>query len=208
MDEPFNKKQIAELYNRGADLYRERNLPEALECFQEVLQHDPKFFRAWVFIGMIQFDRGTPKEAISSYERAIELEPNYPKAFNNMGNSLRALGYLDEAYYAFKKAVRLDPGRSLYHYNLGTTCSDIGLHDEASSSLEFALKLDPTLYHVHYDLGTVYYLKEDYARAAEYFEKYLEAAPPDGERIAEVQAKIKGLRKRLQEKPGTSPGDE
>ncbi len=195
---PVRTKEALTLYTQGAAHYREGRFDPAIELFKKSIEADPNMFRAHVFLGMAFFEKGELDKSVEHYKTAIRIDGTYAKAHNNLGNALRRKGLLDEAFGSYKKAVRLDPERALYHYNLGVTCCDIGFYEAAVIELELAADLDPSFAEALYDLGNVYYLKDDLPKALIQFEKFL-VKSPDNERVPEVMAKIRMLKRKVEE---------
>ncbi len=201
---PPRPKEALSLYTQGAAQYRDGKFDPAIVLFERSLEADPGMFRSHVFLGMAFFEKGDLDRSIEHYKKAIGIDGTYAKAHNNLGNALRRKGLLDEAFQSYKKAVRLDPERALYHYNLGVTCCDIGFYEAAVIELELAADLDPSFAEALYDLGNVYYLRDELPKALIQFEKFL-VKSPDGERVPEVMAKIRMLKRKMEEAKRVPP---
>lgn len=61
---------------------------EAIECYDKILEGDPKCANAWYNKGNILSDLGMYNEAIECYNRFIETDPNYADAWYSQGNAL------------------------------------------------------------------------------------------------------------------------
>ncbi|MBI3270547.1 MAG: tetratricopeptide repeat protein [Planctomycetes bacterium] len=195
---PGGPIEPAELYRLGAEEYKRGKYESAVEYFTQALEQDPKFFRALVYRGMACYENDMLEDAIQDFRSALRIDSNYAKAHNGLGNALRKKGYLVEALQSYKKAARLEPKQSLYHHNLGITSCDMGLYDIAVLELEYAALSDAQSIDIRYDLGSAYYLKGDLPQAIRAFETCLEI-DAEAERAPEIQAKIKGLRRKLEE---------
>jgi tetratricopeptide (TPR) repeat protein len=102
-------------YNRGLELARAGQYPDAILEFEAALAHDPRLARAHYNLGLVYQRAGQPRRAVSSLEKASELAPSadYRYAF---GLALHEVGEMGRAERAFRSALELDPGHlaSLY----------------------------------------------------------------------------------------------
>lgn len=171
--------------------------------FARALEIDPGFFRAAHFMGMIHYEKDNLDAAIESFKQVVKVNPQYAKSHNGLGNSYRDKGMLMEAFQAFKTAARLEPKEALYHHHLGLTAMDIGFFDMGVLELEAARMMDPKLEDIQYDLGAAYYLSGDLERALKQYQSFLEVVP-DSPRGAEIRAKLKALRRRLEKKKSSA----
>ena len=78
--------------HKGLSLNTQHNFPEAIACFDRVIELDPTNAGAWTNKGNALANQGRYRDAIECYERAIALEPMNAVARNNRR---LALSYLD-----------------------------------------------------------------------------------------------------------------
>ena len=86
-------------------LLNEGKLEEAKSLFQNILQIQPKHYKAHTNIGVILLKLGKLDEAEVSFKKAIELQPEFQIAHYNLGVTLENLNRLDEAEISYKKAI-------------------------------------------------------------------------------------------------------
>ena len=96
------------------------NLDEAEETYRQVIEADRKDADAWVYLGILQFDRRQFESSTESYRRALEIRDHYPIAWNNLGNSFRMLGQVENAEQCFTKALSQHPNYLSAFKNRGT----------------------------------------------------------------------------------------
>ena len=66
--------------NKGKILSDMNRLPEAIKCFDKLLEIDPQFGVAYSFKGNLMYRYGRKMEALKLYEEALKLNPNDPYA--------------------------------------------------------------------------------------------------------------------------------
>jgi tetratricopeptide (TPR) repeat protein len=92
---------------RGAAKERKGNLNGAMADYNQAIQLDPKYFRAYNNRGLVRFREGDLDGAIAEYNQAISLNPKYGLAYRNRGNAKQKKGDLDGAIADFNLAIKL-----------------------------------------------------------------------------------------------------
>ncbi len=87
---------------------------EALQAVKD----DPKFARAYYFLGTLYDSQKQLEKARDAYASCVALEPDNGEAQNNFGNLLLREGKAAEAIPHLEKAVKLRPGDPLPQRNL------------------------------------------------------------------------------------------
>lgn len=116
---PPQKEELEtrEWINKGATLGNLGRPQEAITCYDEVLEINPKVAEAWYNKGNALYNLGRLQEAISCYDKAIGINPKDAKARNNKGNALYNLGKYQEAIRCYDEALRIDPNDKLAQDN-------------------------------------------------------------------------------------------
>ena len=70
-------------------LYKQKKLDEAIACFRQALELDPKFAPAHRNLGIALYKQGKLDEAIACFRNALEVDPNDAQAHRNLGNVLQ-----------------------------------------------------------------------------------------------------------------------
>ncbi len=127
--------------------------------------------------------QGRYPEAVKFYENAITLAPNLGPLYIDAGRIYQnGLGDYETALTRYKKAIKLNPfdpeGYDLagwaYHFN--------GDYVQAINALEQSLGVDPNYVNPYRKesawghLATVYYTRQNFEKAIEYFPKAIELA--------------------------------
>ena len=92
------------------------NYQEAVTAYSKAVELDPKFAKAWVYMGDAYVGLGNVEKGIESYRKAIEINPNDRQAHRFLGDVLEKkydrtgeMVYLDEAIESYENAVKADP---------------------------------------------------------------------------------------------------
>lgn len=135
----------------------EQNTPEtehkALGYFQQAVQLDPKFARAYVGIArcynyLAGWEAVPPGEAAAAADaaiaKALELDPNLGEAYGERAwTQLFYLWDFPGAERDFRHAIELDPGSSDDHDGLSAYYIALGRFDEGLREVKQARDLDP-----------------------------------------------------------------
>ncbi|MFQ5840370.1 MAG: tetratricopeptide repeat protein [Candidatus Methylomirabilales bacterium] len=76
--------------NKGLCYFYRRRFPEAIECFNEAIKHDPNLKQAWLNKAFSLREVGDTAGALRCVRRAIEIDPRYQEARELLGR-LRAI---------------------------------------------------------------------------------------------------------------------
>ncbi|HET9982913.1 MAG TPA: tetratricopeptide repeat protein [Longimicrobiales bacterium] len=94
---------LAEAYRKAGDAAR------ALEVVQHGLTRHPDYASAYVVLGRVQQDLGSPDEAVAAFRRVLELDPENRVAIRALGDLARQGGRFDEALQHYRHLRMLDP---------------------------------------------------------------------------------------------------
>ena len=192
------------LYNAGAEHFKRKELPQAIDCFKRAAEADPSLYRAWAYLGMAYAQQGQLDPAIEAYRKCIDIAPEYHKAFNNVGELYRRKGLLDYAAMVFKMATEIEPKISHYFYNLGITYFEIGMYSQAEEAFTRAVALDGNDYEYATELAQVQFTQKNYEGALNTLSRFHEAHPEHA-RAAETGARVQMLRRRLDQLKAAVP---
>ena len=152
---PEHDTAAYDLYLQG--LYRsnksdEENLRKSLSLFQQALEKDPNFSRAWTGIAKawdwLADAYVKPLEAYptmrAAVSKAIELDEAEAEAHCYLGDSKRVLDWdVAGGEAEFKRALQLDPNSGTAHFFLALSLSSQGEAALAQAQMKEAVKLDP-----------------------------------------------------------------
>ncbi|AIW40431.1 MULTISPECIES: tetratricopeptide repeat protein [Paenibacillus] len=99
-------------FNRGQGYYRLLMYPEAIQQFEQVLQHFPNSWQSRMYMGMAYFQLDDPAEAVCHFQKVLDLtEQAGLKAviYNALGCLLAKQADVEEAQKCFALAHQFDP---------------------------------------------------------------------------------------------------
>ncbi|MEK5373858.1 tetratricopeptide repeat protein [Paenibacillus sp. FSL P2-0173] len=99
-------------FNRGQGYYRLLMYPEAIQQFEQVLQHFPNSWQSRMYMGMAYFQLDDPAEAVFHFQKVLDLtEQAGLKAviYNALGCLLAKQADVEEAQKCFALAHQFDP---------------------------------------------------------------------------------------------------
>ncbi len=125
--------------------------------------------------------------AIQLFTRAIELDGGFALAYAGLADCWAYIYLYVErsdmvrecADWASGRAVEMDPASAQVHASRGVAHSLNGRDGEAETAFETALRLDPQLYEAHYFYARHSFARGHLAKAAELYEKAIQARPED-----------------------------
>ena len=135
-------------------------------------------------------------KAVEALKEACKHNPESYASRLNLGIALLEANHEKAAEDELREALKRNNNVPSAHMYLGIALLRLNKYDEAEKELEIATAVNAShLGMANYYLGGIYWRKQDYPRAIEQLEKYLQFSPnaPDAER---VRATIKDLRTR------------
>ena len=131
--------------------------------------------KGWSLISL-----GDYPAAIQALQKALTLSPGEAQAESLLGWAQMHNEQYDDALLSFQKVLTKDPTNSLARINVGYVCLKKQIFGEAIEHLSKAIRLDndkkATLY-AHYYLGLVYFERQMFEDAQNFFRKTLALGP-------------------------------
>lgn len=116
---PVLPETLADIFARGVALEEDiLTVPDAIRCYQSVLELDPAYAPAHINLGTLYYNQSDYELAEQHYRKAVEADPRYALAYFDLGNVLDETQRVHEAIVAYKSAVQLAPTYADAHYNL------------------------------------------------------------------------------------------
>jgi tetratricopeptide (TPR) repeat protein len=94
-------------YNKGIGYLIKEQYDQALQCFSNSIQIDPKFAEAYIKRGDTWYLKGDNDMAINDYNAAITLKPDYSESYLGRGLAYRNLGQIKKSEENLQKACEL-----------------------------------------------------------------------------------------------------
>lgn len=144
---------INQMLDDAKTLLSKSKFEDAEIIFNEILKIEPKYFKAYINIGVICINLNKLYEAEKNFKKAIEIKDDFELAYFNLGTIQEKLGKNEEAEKNFKKAIDLNPNYVEAYTNLGTLFIGISNFEDAEKFLKKAIEIKPDLSEAHYNLG-------------------------------------------------------
>lgn len=130
------------LLKQGYAFQQQGNLPEAENCYLQVLRTDSNNEPALNLMGLVCIRQAKFTEAVRHLEKALSVNPNDAETHNNLGLACKELKQLSRAQKAFEISLKLNPKQPASWNNLGNVLAATDHHDQAIKCFESALSMD------------------------------------------------------------------
>ncbi len=173
-------QQASQIHNAGLDLLNQGRFPEAITCFQQALEKDPKCAPAFQNMGiaLLQLHKFAASERC--LREAIRLDKGQKEAHLYLGNALSLTTRLPEALSSYQEAVRLDSEFAMAHAAIGWLYGgQLGDPEKAEPHLTRAVELQPDQASWLFDLGVILSRQNKFAKASERFRQASLLTPDD-----------------------------
>lgn len=182
-----------ELYLKGRYFWNKRDrasMERARACFQEALDHDPLFARAWAGLAdtfsllgsylLLQAEEAYPR-ARAAAERAIAIDDDLAEAHASLANVLADHDWdWAAAGRHYRRALALNPSYGAARLWYAGFLRDLGQFDAALAQVRAARALDPLSLPTQAAEGTTLYVARRYADAVAACRRLLETDPSYG----------------------------
>ena len=170
-------ENIDQLINQAKILLFKSKFEDAKIIYGKILKIEPKYFKAYINIGVICIKQNMLHEAEKYFQKAIEVKADFELAYFNLGTVQEKLGKIDEAEKNFKKAIDIKPDYIEAYVNLGTLFIGTGHFGKAENVLKKAIEIKPDLSETYYNLGLTQSLQHKDDLAIESYKKALKLNP-------------------------------
>ncbi len=110
INQPTFSDSASDTYSKANAMLVAGNYNEAVNYYNVVIKQNPKFYEAYIGLGMAYKELGKYQEAYDSTSKAIKLKPSYYQAYYNLGIILESMGKNAEAINAYEKFLKEIPG--------------------------------------------------------------------------------------------------
>lgn len=114
---------------------------EAVFMYNQAIQKDETFYKAYYNRANIYLQDGKPNMAIEDYKKVIKLKPEYAYAHYNLACAYIKLGKYSKAKYELLTAIDLKNTIPEFHYNLAFVYKQLGKEKQANTYIEYYNKL-------------------------------------------------------------------
>lgn len=189
-------------YERGYVFQSEKNFDEAIRCFTETINIEPKLDRAYFWRAFTFSKIGETNKAINDYTEAIKIKPE-PLYYSGRGNVHIDKKNIEDAIADFDAAIRIDAGFALAYYFRGDAYFEKENTDSAIADYTEAIKLGPNTETFYWSRAIAWEKKNLPLKAIADYQKYIELGGKEIDDKEEVQEKIRKLNRKLTKKKST-----
>jgi tetratricopeptide (TPR) repeat protein len=140
----------------------------------EIIQIDPSYTDAYVYLGSIAFLDSHYEEAESWYRRAIEFSPSDPNLYLALALSLENQGLYSEAEAIYRQMIAFDSANVQAYVALGNCLSSDDRDNEAEHVYRQAIQIDPNYVEAYISLGLFYMLQGRYPEQSAVYEEAID----------------------------------
>ncbi len=171
---PFSTNHEANgLYDEARSDSTRNDMAGEIKTLQRAVELDPKFVRAWLWLGELYKFKQEFDAAVTAYRKGIAADPEQSVGYKALGLAFLGKGKQEEALPAFQQLAKLAPEDPEAQSLLGSTLLALKRYPEAVATLEAAAKLNPQEPRIQSQLGSVYLASGDDAKALAAFQAAL-----------------------------------
>jgi len=136
-------EEEVQYYAEAVEASKSDNLGAAIQLYEEALEINSSFARAWANKGLVHQNRGETGVALECYDEALELRPNWAQVLKQKGIILLYEERPEEALPLLEQAVGENSGDWNSWNNKGRALMNLGRFEDAVDSFERAENLNP-----------------------------------------------------------------
>ena len=164
------------LLREANDLLRQKQFPEAIAKYEELLEAQPSFYQTHEFIGVAYREMGDYDAALAEFEKVLAQDARHAGALISAGDVLVAQQKLDEAVAYFEKAVAQTTDE-IVPYNVAEIYFNQGNAEKAIEYYQISANYKPDWADPHLKMGFAYLNTGNMEGAKASFQKVVELAP-------------------------------
>ncbi len=165
-------------------LYIEKNNEKRFRILSEITRKYPKEKWAYLMLGNYYRRRNDFDKALDAHNIALKLDPNYGPVFNDLGYLYGDREEFDKAIEYFERYAAASPGDANPLDSIAELYFKMGDLDKAITKYREALEVKPDFFPAYWKIGYIYALKENYAEAVNWQNRYIDVAPSPGVKAA------------------------
>jgi tetratricopeptide (TPR) repeat protein len=162
---------------------QENNTIAGIAAMNDMLEMYPKDKRLFYLAANWMMGARDPEQAERLLLKALALDKNYPAALNDLAYAYARTRQFDKAFAAMDRYVALLPSEPNPQDSYAEILRMSGNFDAALEHYNAALKIDPDFISSQLGLGDTYALKDDQAQARVEYDKAIEHAHNDADRL-------------------------
>lgn len=142
----------------------------------------PKEKRAWYWMGM-NYKGGEPLKAVEMFQKALDLDPNYGLVLNELAYTYMRGEDYEKALEYLNKYAAVSPGDANPVDSMAELLYKMGKLEEAAAKYSEAVTMKPDFYNSLHNGAYVYMILENYPKALDFIQKFIDVAPSPGVKV-------------------------
>ncbi|GHU67669.1 hypothetical protein FACS189447_10040 [Spirochaetia bacterium] len=167
--------EISDLSKKGYQYLRENKLPEAVDCFSQILKVDDNNNYALVGMGDATRKRGNFKEAITYYQHCLSLHPGNNYALFGLADCLKAINQFHKAIEIWEQYLLHDDKNITVLTRVADAYRKVRDFKHSKTVYLRVLEMEPDNPYAIIGLGHLHYDFREYRDALFYWERMIEA---------------------------------
>ena len=106
-----------EAYNKGIELFNQKNFKEAVASFNKSIASDPNFTAAYYNKGVAENEAEMYQEAVETFTTLIGKQKGYSKAYFQRGKAYQGLSDYLKSEKDYEESIKLDANNPKAYYN-------------------------------------------------------------------------------------------
>lgn len=150
---------------------------EAFAMYRQAIGFDAGNLDAHLNLGTAYLGQKQWDEALACYEKVLEIEPRHALAYYNIGVCYQKQLKYDEAQRAYEKALEIEPGSKTVTLNLIAVLrfkKDLAVSEKYCRAM---IAGNPDFAEGYCGIGDVYFDRNEFKSAIEYYQKAIERKP-------------------------------
>ncbi len=154
---PYSENaDAAGAYDSAKELSEKHDMQGEINSLKRAVEIDPKFTRAWLWLGEVyKFTRQTDL-ALQAYRTAIETDPEVLVSYKALGYTLMSMQKYEEAVPVWQALIKIAPQNVDGLFALGSAMSSLKRYGESVPTFEAALAVAPDRAYLYAQLGYAY----------------------------------------------------
>lgn len=174
---PYSENpEAAAAYDQAKEEYDKHDTQAEITALKHAVEIDPKFTRAWLWLGEIYKFTHQSDLAVQAYRRAVDIDQQ-PVSYKALGFALMGTGKFEDAIPVWQALVKISPDDPASLSALGGAFFAAKRYSESATTMESAIKLTPDHPGPYVQLGSAYLRSGNDDKAVAAFKKAVEIDP-------------------------------
>jgi tetratricopeptide (TPR) repeat protein len=144
------------LYDDAREQFGRNDTQAQIASLKRAVEIDPKWVRAWLWLGEIYKATRQNDLALDAYRKAVAIDPDQTVSYKALGFMLGAANKPEEAVAVWQQLIKIAPEKVDGYVNLGTVLLWLKRYPEAVPPLETAVKIHPEWVQLQRSLAYAY----------------------------------------------------